>query len=201
MVLKAMAARGGAGQLRRATRRAPLPPPSTPTTGWWPAALEREWEERLRALAAAKADLERRERQQPRMISQQEREPPARTRPQSRCRLGRPPRPRARPKGALRTLIEEVIVRVERDKAAGAPHTALEGRRGSTKSIWLCRAQRPATIRTDEDTIALVGRLAVHYSDSVIAGILNRRAHHGIRSSLHRRTRRQPASPLGYPVL
>src|SRR5467141_3883217 len=33
--------------------------------------LEREWEERLRALAAAKADLERRERQQPRVISQQ----------------------------------------------------------------------------------------------------------------------------------
>ncbi len=33
---------------------------------------------------------------------------------------------------------------------------------------------RPATIRTDEDTIALVRRLAVHYPDSVIAGILNR---------------------------
>jgi hypothetical protein len=33
---------------------------------------------------------------------------------------------------------------------------------------------RPATIRTDEDTIALVRRLAVHYPDNVIAGILNR---------------------------
>lgn len=33
---------------------------------------------------------------------------------------------------------------------------------------------RPDTVRTDEDTIALVHRLAVHYPDSVIAGILNR---------------------------
>jgi hypothetical protein len=33
---------------------------------------------------------------------------------------------------------------------------------------------RPATIRTDEDTLALVRRLAEHYPDAVIAGILNR---------------------------
>jgi transposase-like protein len=32
---------------------------------------------------------------------------------------------------------------------------------------------RPATIRTDEDTIALVRRLAQHYPDATIAGILN----------------------------
>jgi hypothetical protein len=29
-------------------------------------------------------------------------------------------------------------------------------------------------VRTDEDTVALVRRLAVHYPDTVIAGILNR---------------------------
>lgn len=33
---------------------------------------------------------------------------------------------------------------------------------------------KPAPIRTDEDTVALVRRLAVHYPDAVIAGILNR---------------------------
>ena len=32
---------------------------------------------------------------------------------------------------------------------------------------------RPATIRTDEDTLALVRRLAQHYPDATIAGILN----------------------------
>ena len=33
---------------------------------------------------------------------------------------------------------------------------------------------RPATVRTDEGTIALLRRLVAHYPDSVIAGILNR---------------------------
>ena len=33
---------------------------------------------------------------------------------------------------------------------------------------------RPATVRTDEDTIALVRRLALHHDDAMIAGILNR---------------------------
>ena len=34
--------------------------------------------------------------------------------------------------------------------------------------------RRFAPVRTDEDTVALVRRLAVHYPDAVIAGILNR---------------------------
>jgi hypothetical protein len=34
--------------------------------------------------------------------------------------------------------------------------------------------RRLAALRTDDDTIALVRRLAVHYPDAVIAGILNR---------------------------
>jgi DNA invertase Pin-like site-specific DNA recombinase len=43
------------------------------------------------------------------------------------------------------------------------------------------RARRQPPIRTDEDTIGLIRRLAVHYPDAVIAGILNRQ---------HRRTAR-----------
>ena len=33
---------------------------------------------------------------------------------------------------------------------------------------------RPATVHTDEDMVAFVHRLAVHYPDAVMAGILNR---------------------------
>ena len=135
--------------------------------------LEREWEERLRALDTAKAELERRERQQPRVISQAERDRllalgpdlaavwrAATTAPQDRKEL-------------LRTLVEEVIVKVERDKAAA--HLTLRWKGGALDEIDLTLPRsRPATIRTDEDTIALVRRLAVHYPDSVIAGILNR---------------------------
>ena len=38
--------------------------------------------------------------------------------------------------------------------------------------IW--RVPRPAPIRTDEDTIELMRRLAVHHPDTVIAAVLNR---------------------------
>ena len=76
-------------------------------------------------------------------------------------------------KELLRTLVEEVIVKVERDKAAA--HLTLRWKGGALDEIDLTLPRsRPATIRTDEDTIALVRRLAVHYPDSVIAGILNR---------------------------
>ena len=44
---------------------------------------------------------------------------------------------------------------------------------------------RPAAVRTDEDTIGLVRRLALHYDDAMIAGILNRQERttaYGLRS-------------------
>ncbi len=44
----------------------------------------------------------------------------------------------------------------------------------SQKSISPCRALKPRGLHTDEDTISLLRRLAVHYPDDVIAGILNR---------------------------
>jgi len=135
--------------------------------------LEREWEESLSALEAAKAELARRDRERPRVLSQEERDRllglgpdlatvwhAATTTPRDRKEL-------------LRALLEEVIVKVERDKAAA--HLTLRWKGGALSEIDLALPRsRPATIRTDEDTIALVRRLAVHYPDTVIAGILNR---------------------------
>jgi hypothetical protein len=48
------------------------------------------------------------------------------------------------------------------------------GRGGSLTEIDLNVKRRPAAVRTDEDTVALLRRPAVHYPDAVIAGILNR---------------------------
>ncbi len=135
--------------------------------------LEREWEEGLRALDAAKAELERREREQPRVISEAERN----------CLLALGPdlaavwnaattTPRDR-KELLRTLIEEVTIAVDRDKAAACLTMRWKGGALNEINLALPRS-RPATVRTAEDTIALVRRLAVYYPDSVIAGILNR---------------------------
>ena len=46
--------------------------PSSPRTGSWLVDSKTEWEKRLRDLAAAEAELERRERQRPRTLSPEE---------------------------------------------------------------------------------------------------------------------------------
>ena len=45
---------------------------------------------------------------------------------------------------------------------------------GAISDLTVPLRRRQPKIRTDEDTIDLIRRLAVHYPDAVIAGILNR---------------------------
>jgi DNA invertase Pin-like site-specific DNA recombinase len=135
--------------------------------------LEAAWEHALRELDTAKAELARRERQQPRTLVGEER--------QRLLALGTDLKaiwyapttaPRDR-KELLRTLVEEVIITVHRD--AYSVHLTIRWQGGSLTEIDLdLPRSRPATVRTDEDTIALLGRLTAHYPDAVIAGILNR---------------------------
>jgi DNA invertase Pin-like site-specific DNA recombinase len=135
--------------------------------------LEREWEESLRALETAKAELARRQCQRQRVLTVDERNRllalgadvaavwhAATTEPRDRKEL-------------LRTLLEEVIVKVERDKAKAQLTMRWKGGALTNIDLPLPRS-RPAIVRTDEDTIALVRRLSVFYPDAVIAGILNR---------------------------
>ena len=145
--------------------------------------LEREWEQCLGALEATKADLARRERERPCVISQQECGHLLTLGPDLALvwhAVTTTPRDR---KELLATLIDEVIIKVERDKAAA--HLTLRWKGGALTDIDLnLPRSRPATIRTDEDTVGLVRRLAVHYPDAVIAGILNRQGRttvHGLR--------------------
>jgi DNA invertase Pin-like site-specific DNA recombinase len=135
--------------------------------------LEREWEENLAALEVAKAELARRERERPRILSQEERDRLLALGPDlAAVWHAATTAPRDR-KELLHTLIEEVIVTVERDKAAAQLTLRWKGGAFTAIDLALPRS-RPATIRTDEDTIALVRRLASHCPDAVIAGILNR---------------------------
>jgi hypothetical protein len=135
--------------------------------------LEREWEESLVALDAANAELARREQERPRVLSPHERDRLLALGPDLASVWAAPSTtPRDR-KELLRTLVDEVNVKVDRDK--GAAHLALRWKGGATSRIDLALPRsRPATVRTDEDTLALVRRLAPHYPDAVIAGILNR---------------------------
>ena len=56
------------------------------------------------------------------------------------------------------------------------PHAALvlRWKGGAISELTVPLRRRQPKIRTDEDTIDLIRRLAVHYPDAVIAGILNR---------------------------
>ena len=134
--------------------------------------LEREWEESLGALEAARSELARRESERPRVLSKDERDRLLALGPDlAAVWHAATTMPRDR-KELLRALLEEVIVKVERDKAAA--HLTLRWKGGALGEIDLALPRsRPATIRTAEDTVALVRRLAVHYPDTVIAGILN----------------------------
>jgi hypothetical protein len=76
-------------------------------------------------------------------------------------------------KELLRALLEEVIIAVHKDEYRS--HPTLRWRGGALAEIDLDLPRRRfAPVRTDEDTVALVRRLAVHYPDAVIASILNR---------------------------
>jgi hypothetical protein len=136
-------------------------------------ALETEWENRLRDLAAAEMELRRREQQRPSTIS-----PEQLTALQS---LGSDIRKvwtattttdRDR-KELLRTLLEEVVLNLKR--AEGRAHLTLRWRGGAFTALDVPVPRfKPMGPRTEEDIISLLPRLATLYPDEVIAGILNR---------------------------
>lgn len=70
---------------------------------------------------------------------------------------------------------------MRRDNADPHAELLLRFTGGTLAELTVPLRRRQPSIRTDEDTIALLRRLAVHYPDAKIAGILNRQ---------HRRTAR-----------
>jgi predicted DNA-binding transcriptional regulator AlpA len=135
--------------------------------------LEREWEESLSALEVAKAELARREAERPRVLSDAERTSLLAVGADLDAVWNAPTTsPRDR-KELLRTLLEEVIIKVERDKFAA--HLTMRWKGGALTELNLYLPHsKPQIVRTDEDTLALVRRLAAHYPDGMVAGILNR---------------------------
>jgi DNA invertase Pin-like site-specific DNA recombinase len=135
--------------------------------------LEAEWESRLSELAAAQAELARRQSQRPTSLTDEQRTR-IRALGADLRRVWEAPTTTARDrKELLQTLLEEVIVAVV--PAESNAHLTLRWRGGAISELDLSlRSYRVPPIRTDEATIDLVRRLAVHYPDAVIAGILNR---------------------------
>jgi DNA invertase Pin-like site-specific DNA recombinase len=141
--------------------------------------LETEWEKRLRDLAAAEAELERREQQRPRTLSEEERKKILSLGADLHKVWAASTTTDRDRKELLRALLEEVIVSVDRPERRA--HLTLRWRGGTLTEFDLSLPRmKPRGLHTDEDTISLLCRLAVHYPDDVIAGILNR---HGRRTA------------------
>jgi DNA invertase Pin-like site-specific DNA recombinase/uncharacterized protein YndB with AHSA1/START domain len=134
--------------------------------------LERDLEHALAELARAEAELALREQQRPRTLSQDEREQLLAL----GADLGRvwsaPTTTDRDRKQLLRTLIEEVTL--DADKQTRRATVTIRWHGGAITELAVTLPKPQPAIRTDENTIALLERLAAHYDDGKIAGILNR---------------------------
>ena len=141
--------------------------------------LETEWNTALTQLADADAELTRRETARPTTLTLQQR--------QAILALGddlagvwtAPSTTDKDRKQLLRSLLDEVNITVHRDDPDPNASVLLRWKGGAISELAVPLRARQPTIRTDEDTIDLLRRLAAHYPDDTIAGIFNRQ---------HRRT-------------
>jgi DNA invertase Pin-like site-specific DNA recombinase len=135
--------------------------------------LEREWEQRLQAVANAEAELAEREHRRPRGLSAEERRLIDRLGNDLEQVWNAPTTTARDRKELLRTLLTEVIIKV--DRPAAQAELTLRWRGGALTDLVIPlphSTYRP--LRTDEQTVSLLRRLAVHYPDAMIASILNR---------------------------
>jgi len=135
--------------------------------------LEAEWEARLRELATAECELTRRQQQQACTFSDNQiKQVMSLGADLSKVWHAETTTSQDR-KHLLRTLVEDVTVKVNRQKFLAALTIRWRGATITTVDLPLPRSQ-PRGLRTDGDTIELLDRLAPLYPDDIIAGIFNR---------------------------
>jgi DNA invertase Pin-like site-specific DNA recombinase len=138
--------------------------------------LEADWEKALTAVSAAEAELDRRQKRRPPALTGDERAQVLALGEDLDGIWDAPTTTDKDRKQLLRTLLEDVVITITRDNATGTGHTDLliHFKGGATSEVRIPITRAQPAIRTDEDTIDLLRRLAVHYPDAIIAGILNR---------------------------
>jgi len=133
--------------------------------------LECQWEEKLRELATAEAELERRLSAHPTTLTDEERAKIRALGDDLRTVWYAPTTTDRDRKELLHTLLEEVSIALNDDTA----HLLMRWKGGAVSEIDVdVKRHFVPPVRTDEATIDLVLRLAVHHPDAMIAGILNR---------------------------
>ncbi len=136
------------------------------------AAWEAAWEAALQSVQSAEQEVQRRQQHPQQALSAAEREAILSLANDLQAVWSAPSTTDRDRKELLRALLEEVIV--THDSEAHRVHLTLRWHGGLISDIAVALPRRAATVRTDEDTIALIRRLAVHYPDAIIAGVLNR---------------------------
>lgn len=136
--------------------------------------LETEWNTALAAVADADAELARQQHRHPATLTDTQRADILALGENLPDVFGAVTTTDKDRKQLLRTLIEEVTITVHRDRTEGRADLAMRWKGGAITDLTVPLRRKPPKIRTDEDTIALLRRLAQHYPDAQIAGILNR---------------------------
>jgi DNA invertase Pin-like site-specific DNA recombinase/transposase-like protein len=137
--------------------------------------LENAWEKALTELAAAEAELARRQAARPRALTAAEHAAILALGDDIGTVWDAPATTDKDRKQLLRTLLEEVNITIRRDHDAGHADLVLRWKGGAISELTIPVKRKPQPrLRTSEDTISLVRRLAIHYPDAKIAWILNR---------------------------
>jgi hypothetical protein len=153
--------------------------------------LETAWEQALRDQADAEAELTRRETARPTKLSDAERDAIlALSNDLSEVWAAPTTTDRDR-KQLLHTLLDEVNITLHRDAEHNQANLVLRWKGGAISELTVPIKRQQPKIRTDEDTVDLVRRLAAHYCDAVIAGILNRQGRRTPRGLSYTATRVQ----------
>ena len=137
--------------------------------------LENAWEKALTELAAAETELARRQAARPKTLTAAEHAAVLALGDDLGQVWDAPTTSDKDRKQLLRTLLDEVNITICRDHDSGRADLILRWKGGAISELAIPVKRTPQRrLRTSEDTISLVRRLAVHYSDAKIAWILNR---------------------------
>jgi DNA invertase Pin-like site-specific DNA recombinase len=153
--------------------------------------LEATWEQTLRDLADAEAELARREAARPKTLSTQERAAILALGNDLNQVWAAPTTTDRDRKQLLHTLLDEVNITLHRDQPHSHADLLLRWKGGAISELTVPIKRAQPKIRTDDDVVDLVRRLAVHYPDAVIAGILNRQGRRTPRGLSYTATRVQ----------
>ncbi len=136
--------------------------------------LETEWEHALREVADAEAELARREAARPKTLTDGEQAAILALGDDLGAVWDAPTTTDKDRKQLLRALLDEVNITLHRDDPGPHATLVLRWKGGAISELTVPLRRRQPKIRTSEDTISLIRRLAAHYPDAQIAGILNR---------------------------